>query len=91
MSWSAGVVEHADEIDAADRGQCHRLDAWTGCLPSTARCSDWPRTSCAGGPTSPAAVAIDEAVELAKELSTDESPAFVNGVLGRHRWQRDPA
>ena len=29
------------------------------------------------------AVAIDEAVELAKELSTDESPAFVNGVLGR--------
>jgi N utilization substance protein B len=28
-------------------------------------------------------VAIDEAVELAKELSTDESPAFVNGVLGR--------
>lgn len=29
------------------------------------------------------AIAIDEAVELAKELSTDESPAFVNGVLGR--------
>jgi transcription antitermination protein NusB len=31
----------------------------------------------------PAAVAIDEAVELAKTLSTDESPRFVNGVLGR--------
>ncbi len=31
----------------------------------------------------PAAVAIDEAVELAKSLSTDESPRFVNGVLGR--------
>lgn len=30
----------------------------------------------------PAAVAIDEAVELAKELSTDESGAFVHGVLG---------
>lgn len=29
------------------------------------------------------AIAIDEAVELAKELSTDESPSFVNGVLGR--------
>lgn len=28
-------------------------------------------------------VVIDEAVKLAKELSTDESPAFVNGVLGR--------
>ena len=31
----------------------------------------------------PAPVAIDEAVELAKTLSTDESPKFVNGVLGR--------
>lgn len=30
----------------------------------------------------PDAVAIDEAVELARSLSTDESPAFVNGVLG---------
>ena len=26
---------------------------------------------------------IDEAVELAKTLSTDESPRFVNGVLAR--------
>ncbi len=31
----------------------------------------------------PAAVAIDEAVELAKSLSTDESPRFINGVLAR--------
>ena len=31
----------------------------------------------------PDAVAIDEAVELAKLLSTDESPRFVNGVLAR--------
>jgi N utilization substance protein B len=31
----------------------------------------------------PDAVAIDEAVELAKSLSTDESPKFVNGLLGR--------
>ena len=30
----------------------------------------------------PDAVVIDEAVELAKTLSTDDSPAFVNGVLG---------
>ncbi|HIZ38237.1 MAG TPA: transcription antitermination factor NusB [Candidatus Ruania gallistercoris] len=28
-------------------------------------------------------VAIDEAVTLAKELSTDESPNFVNGLLAR--------
>ena len=31
----------------------------------------------------PPAVAIDEAIELAKSLSTDESPAFINGVLAR--------
>ncbi|PZS30294.1 MAG: transcription antitermination factor NusB [Pseudonocardiales bacterium] len=31
----------------------------------------------------PDAVAIDEAVELAKKLSTDESPNFVNGLLAR--------
>lgn len=31
----------------------------------------------------PGPVAVDEAVRLAKELSTDESPAFVNGVLGQ--------
>ena len=31
----------------------------------------------------PDAVAIDEAIELVKALSTDESPRFVNGVLGR--------
>jgi N utilization substance protein B len=31
----------------------------------------------------PHAVVIDEAVELAKTLSTDESPRFVNGVLAR--------
>ncbi len=31
----------------------------------------------------PEPVAVDEAVELAKGLSTDESPGFVNGVLGQ--------
>ena len=31
----------------------------------------------------PDRVAIDEAVELAKTLSTDESPKFVNGLLAR--------
>jgi N utilization substance protein B len=30
----------------------------------------------------PDPVVIDEAVELAKTLSTDDSPAFINGVLG---------
>jgi transcription antitermination protein NusB len=33
-------------------------------------------------PDVPAEVAIDEAVETAKELCSAEAPAFVNGVLG---------
>ncbi|MGB8651563.1 MAG: transcription antitermination factor NusB [Mycobacteriales bacterium] len=34
-------------------------------------------------PDVPDAVAVSEAVELASSLSTDESPSFVNGLLGR--------
>ncbi len=34
-------------------------------------------------PSIPDAVAISEAVELAKKISTDESPSFVNGLLAR--------
>jgi N utilization substance protein B len=42
-------------------------------------------------PDIPDAVAIDEAVELAKALSTDESPKFVNGLLGRVLRDQLPA
>lgn len=31
----------------------------------------------------PDVVAVDEAVRLVRSLSTDDSPAFVNGLLGR--------
>jgi N utilization substance protein B len=34
-------------------------------------------------PDVPDEVAVSEAVELVSSLSTDESPAFVNGLLGR--------
>jgi N utilization substance protein B len=43
------------------------------------------------GPDTPVAVAIDEAVEAAKELSTEDSGRFVNGVLGRIATERDVA
>ena len=39
----------------------------------------------------PVAVVIDEAVELVKSLSTDDSPAFVNGVLARVKELRPAA
>ncbi len=37
----------------------------------------------------PPKVAIDEAVELAKTLSTDSSPRFVNGILAAVARDRD--
>lgn len=35
------------------------------------------------GADAPEKVVIDEAVSLASDLSTDESPSFINGLLGR--------
>ena len=40
-------------------------------------------------PDVPTAVAIDEAVEAANELSTAESGRFVNGILGRIARERE--
>jgi N utilization substance protein B len=37
----------------------------------------------------PDAVAVDEAVSLVRELSTDDSPGFVNGVLGAMLRKKD--
>ena len=37
----------------------------------------------------PEGVAINEAVEIAKEFGGDSSPSFVNGVLGRISRKRD--
>jgi N utilization substance protein B len=42
------------------------------------------------GNETPAEVAISEAVELATELSTDDSPAFINGVLATIAATRKP-
>ena len=37
----------------------------------------------------PDPVAVDEAVTLVRDLSTDDSPAFVNGVLGAMQRSKD--
>ena len=37
----------------------------------------------------PDAVAVSEAVALVRDLSTDDSPTFVNGVLGSMQRDRD--
>ena len=40
-------------------------------------------------PDTPAGVAIDEAIELARRYGSKDSPGFVNGVLDRLRQTRE--
>lgn len=77
-----GVTAHSAHID--DLITSH-LQGWTlERLPAVDRAilrvAVWELLS---ADDVPEPVAVDEAVQLAKELSTDESPAFVNGVLGQ--------
>ncbi|MBI2698114.1 MULTISPECIES: transcription antitermination factor NusB [Mycobacterium] len=77
-----GVAEHAAHIDELITSH---LQSWTlDRLPAVDRAilrvAVWELLY---ADDVPEPVAVDEAVELAKELSTDESPSFVNGVLGQ--------
>ena len=82
VSVARGVTEHSAHID--DLISAH-LQGWTlERLPAVDRAilrvAVWELLHAEDVPEP---VAVDEAVELAKELSTDESPGFVNGVLGQ--------
>ncbi|WP_166904490.1 transcription antitermination factor NusB [Mycobacterium sp. DL440] len=82
VSVARGVTEHAAHVD--DLISAH-LQGWTlERLPAVDRAilrvAVWELLHAEDVPEP---VAVDEAVELAKELSTDESPGFVNGVLGQ--------
>jgi N utilization substance protein B len=78
----AGVQEHQAEIDElivkyADRWELQRMPVVDRTVLRIATCELlW-------GEGIPVAVAINEAVELVKSLSTDDSGRFVNGILGR--------
>jgi N utilization substance protein B len=77
-----GVLAHRDAIDALIED--HSVDWPLDRMPAVDRALLRLATyELRWGDEVTPAVAIDEAVELAKELSTDESPGFVNGVLGR--------
>ncbi len=69
--------------DVADQWVVRLAPQWPtrrqpGVDRSILRLAVWELT---GGTSTPPKVAIDEAIELAKEFSTEQSPAFVNGVL----------
>ena len=75
-----GVGEHVEQLDAAISA---RSKGWTlARMPvldlNVLRLGAF---ELAHRPDVPIAVAIDEAVELAKRFSTDDSGKFVNGVL----------
>src|SRR4051812_24416076 len=75
-----GVVAHAERIDEllSTYAQGWTIDRMPGVDRALLRLSAWELLFNDGVPD---AVAIDEAVELARSLSPDESPAFVNGPL----------
>lgn len=82
VTVARGVTENAEHID--DLIAAH-LQGWTlGRLPAVDRAilrvAVWELLH---ADDVPEPVAVDEAVELAKKLSTDDSPGFVNGVLGQ--------
>ena len=82
VTVAQGVTQHAAHID--DLISTH-LQGWTlERLPAVDRAilrvAVWELLH---ADDVPEPVAVDEAVELAKHLSTDDSPGFVNGVLGQ--------
>ncbi|MBO1902858.1 transcription antitermination factor NusB [Leucobacter weissii] len=77
-----GVADHAAEIDEliVSYAQGWSLARMPNVDRAVLRIAAWEILH---NPEVPTAVAIDEAVELAKEYSTEDSSRFVNGVLGR--------
>ncbi|MGA3036110.1 MAG: transcription antitermination factor NusB [Vulcanimicrobiaceae bacterium] len=74
-----GTLDHAAESDAV---LTPLLEGWTiDRLPTIDRLLLRMAVFELAHRETPAAVVINEAVELAKRFSTDESPRFVNGVL----------
>ena len=77
-----GVIENHDEIDDLldTYSQGWALDRMPNLDRAILRCAVWEIMH---NDDVPDAVAINEAVEMAKELSTDDSGSFINGLLSR--------
>ncbi len=77
-----GVVDNHEEIDdlLETYSQGWALDRMPNLDRAILRVAVWEILH---NPDVPDAVAVNEAVEMAKELSTDDSGSFVNGLLSR--------
>ena len=74
-----GASDRAQEIDKriADKSEHWRLDRMAAVDRNILRLAVYEMT----GLKTPAPVVIDDALELARKFSTDESIGFINGVL----------
>jgi N utilization substance protein B len=83
-----GVTAVRDEIDAllAAHSEHWALDRMAGVDRTILRVATYELLH---RPDVPPAAAIDQAVRAAKELSTEDSGAFVNGILGRIARETD--
>lgn len=77
-----GIIDHREDIDESivTHSRDWKLERMPTVDRALLRIGAWEILFNDEVPT---AVAIDEAVELAKEFSTDDSGAFVHGVLAR--------
>ncbi len=77
-----GIVDHREEIDEliTTHSRGWTLERMPAVDRALLRIAGWEILYNDEVPT---AVAIDEAVDLARSLSTDDSPSFVNGLLAR--------
>ena len=77
-----GVIDHHDEIDdlLETYSQGWALERMPHVDRAILRVACWEILYSDGTPDP---VAIAEAVAIAKEISTDESGSFINGLLGR--------
>ena len=85
-----GVLAHLDDIDrrltaAAENWRLPRMAAVDR---NVLRLGAYELLH---APETPAAVAFDEAIELARRYGSADSPSFVNGVLDRLRRDLTPA
>ncbi len=76
-----GVADHVDDLDALldEHVTGWSLDRMPAVDLAILRVAAWELLYS----DTPGPVIVDQAVELARTLSTDDSPRFVNGVVGK--------
>lgn len=77
-----GIIQELSVLDALISGQAHKwkLSRIAAVDRNVLRIAAYELLRC---PDVPAQVVIDEAIEIAKKYSTEESGRFVNGILDK--------